>query len=95
MMQSRHLIISGRVQGVGYRDWAVREAGSRRIDGWVRNRRDGVVEIVARGDEAELSRFIEACRSGPIFARIDNVLIREPEDGAAPIEAGFYMRETV
>lgn len=93
--KSRYLTISGRVQGVGYRDWAVRAASSCHIRGWVRNGRDGVVEIVASGVEGDLSRYIEACRAGPTLARVDDILVRELEDAELPIKEAFYTRDTV
>lgn len=93
--KSWHLTISGRVQGVGYRDWAVRAACSFRIDGWVRNRSNGMVEMVAQGVDADVSRFIEACRSGPTLARVDDILVRELEGEPISFGEGFYTRDTV
>jgi acylphosphatase len=69
----RHVIISGRVQGVGYRAWVHSEATSRGLEGWVRNRRDGSVEAVFSGPEDVVSAMIAACRRGPSSARVDNV----------------------
>ncbi|HEY9567122.1 MAG TPA: acylphosphatase, partial [Thalassobaculum sp.] len=62
--KSVRLFITGRVQGVGYRDWCVREAGRLGIDGWVRNRRDGSVEAVAHGAAEAVDGFTQACRQG-------------------------------
>jgi acylphosphatase len=59
------LIVQGRVQGVGYRWWAVGEARRLGLDGWVRNRADGSVELVAAGTPEELDRLQAACRRGP------------------------------
>ncbi len=70
---ARLVRISGRVQGVGYRAWAEREAKARRLRGWVRNMRDGTVEALFIGDPASITGMIEACRSGPRFAKVDNV----------------------
>jgi len=67
------LIVSGRVQGVGYRYWAVGEAGRLGIEGWVRNLTDGTVEIFAAGTAESLDRLAEACRKGPPAARVDAV----------------------
>jgi acylphosphatase len=64
------VVISGRVQGVGYRAWTEDEARERGIAGWVRNRRDGSVEALFAGSEDEVRGMIEACREGPPGARI-------------------------
>jgi acylphosphatase len=83
--------IKGRVQGVGYRYWVVRQAGLIGIDGWVRNRRDGSVEAVLSGASDAMRQMVESCREGPPMARVTG--IREtPHDG--PVEAGFHTRET-
>lgn len=67
------LLISGRVQGVGYRYWAVGEARRLGLDGWVRNLADGRVEILALGDQAKLDQLEESCRQGPGSARVTAV----------------------
>jgi acylphosphatase len=67
------LVVSGRVQGVGFR-WFVREAARRhRLAGWVRNRDDGSVEVETSGDDASVREFVEAIREGPPGARVDDV----------------------
>ena len=73
VMTTQRLIVSGRVQGVGYRDYTVRQAKALGVTGWVRNTRDGRVEMLASGDEEALERFVEACRSGPTLARVDSI----------------------
>ena len=65
--------ISGRVQGVGYRAWVEHEARVRRLEGWVRNRRDGRVEAVFAGPEDAVTEMIATCRRGPISARVDRI----------------------
>jgi acylphosphatase len=71
-LQAR-LTISGRVQGVGYRDWAIETGLRLGLTGWVRNRRDGAVEALIVGEEAAVGRMIEACRRGPSLARVDEI----------------------
>jgi acylphosphatase len=67
------LVVSGRVQGVGFR-WFVREtARQRRLAGWVRNRPDGSVELETSGDEGSVRELIEALRRGPPGARVEEV----------------------
>ena len=62
------LVITGRVQGVGYRWWAKGEARRLGLDGWVGNRRDGSVELVAAGPAAAVVELIQACWRGPVAA---------------------------
>ena len=69
----RYVVIRGRVQGVGYRDFTEREALGRGLAGWVRNRRDGAVEAVLAGPPALVADMIAACRRGPPMARVDAV----------------------
>ena len=78
MLQAR-VTIRGRVQGVGYRDWAI-DAGRRfGLAGWVRNRLDGSVEALFVGEEGAVGAIIEACRQGPPAAQVDEIDI-EPVD---------------
>jgi acylphosphatase len=62
---TRHVVIHGRVQGVGFRYWTQREALRRGLKGSVRNRRDGTVEAVFSGPENVVSAMLDACRAGP------------------------------
>ncbi len=73
MRVARRYLISGRVQGVGFRFFA--EAAGRRegLQGWVRNLPDGRVEIAAEGDAEAVARFESAVRQGPRGARVDGV----------------------
>lgn len=67
------LVVSGRVQGVGFR-WFVREtARQHRLAGWVRNRPDGSVELETSGAEGNVRELIEALRRGPPGARVEDV----------------------
>jgi acylphosphatase len=69
----RHVTIRGRVQGVGYRYFVERDAQSRDLEGWVRNRRDGSVEAVFSGSVDAVAAMIAACRRGPSSARVEAV----------------------
>jgi len=84
-ISTRRLRIHGRVQGVWYRGWAVDTARELGIDGWVRNRRDGSVELLARGPEPALAALIARCREGPPAARVDRIDV-EDSDEAVPSE---------
>ena len=77
-LQAR-LVITGRVQGVGYRDWAIGTGLQLGLTGWVRNRIDGSVEALIVGDDAAVGEMIEACRHGPAMARVDSIDV-EPVD---------------
>jgi acylphosphatase len=73
----RHVIIRGRVQGVGYRAWTEVTAIERGIEGWVRNRRDGAVEALFSGEEDDVAAMIAQCRRGPPGARVETIDQRE------------------
>lgn len=62
---ARNYIVSGRVQGVGYRWFVIHQANALGIVGWVRNRRDGTVEVWAEGKEAALNELERELREGP------------------------------
>ncbi|WP_043337638.1 acylphosphatase [Belnapia moabensis] len=88
-MNAHHLRIEGRVQGVGYRAWMVREARRLGLSGWVRNCLDGSVEAVIAGPEPAVQALLTACRRGPIAARVDRIV----EDFAElPESEGFHQR---
>jgi acylphosphatase len=74
------LVIEGRVQGVGYRWWAVETAQRLGLSGWVRNRADGSVEALALGQPAALEQFELACRRGPQHAAVRVVRREAAED---------------
>ena len=73
----RHIIVRGRVQGVGYRAFVEREALRCGVEGWVRNRRDGTVEAVFSGGLEKVDAVIEACRRGSYSARVEQIDQRE------------------
>lgn len=89
---SAHLLrIVGRVQGVGYRDWLVRQASAMGVAGWVRNRHDGSVEALVAADAATVAELLRACRSGPRLAEVSEIVetLAEP-----PPEPGFRRLPT-
>lgn len=91
-MKARLLRITGRVQGVGYRDWLVRQAAAAGLDGWVRNRADGSVEALLSGEEAAIGAVLLAARRGPALARVDGI---EEHFAEPPTEPGFGRRPTL
>ena len=84
--------IEGDVQGVGFREFAIREATARKLKGWVRNRTDGSLEAVASGPQTVVESFITACVKGPRGARVTafNLMQTDPPDSL-----GFNRRPTV
>jgi acylphosphatase len=83
----RHMIVRGRVQGVGYRAFVEYEAIKRGLAGWVRNRRDGSVEAVFAGAPEIVEAVVEACRRGPFSARVDALDQREGTDTELKLRA--------
>jgi acylphosphatase len=76
---AKHLLISGRVQGVGFRYSMAEEAERLGVTGWVRNRRDGTVEAVIDGQAAVVEALLAWARRGPPSARVTDVTITEME----------------
>jgi len=72
-MKRVHLIISGDVVGVGYRAWVLRQAQDLRLSGWVKNRGDKTVELVAEGEKQALEKFIASCKKGPDVAWVEHI----------------------
>ena len=93
----RHVVIRGRVQGVGYRAFAEYTALDHGLAGWVRNRRDGGVEAVLAGPAAAVAQVVEAYRRGPPGARVDGLDEREGTPGELALRggAGFAVLPTV
>jgi acylphosphatase len=79
-VKSARIIVTGRVQGVGYRMWAERTASALGVKGWVRNRADGSVELLATGEEGAVAQLIEACGKGPRHAAVTGVSVGDAED---------------
>ena len=91
-MVAKRLTISGRVQGVGYRDWMVREATRLGVSGWVRNRRDGTLEALVDGDVASVEELLRRCRCGPWHAEVSGIVEELAEPWPQP---GFGRLPTV
>ena len=89
----RRYFVSGKVQGVGYRNFAVRVARDLQLAGWVRNLADGRVEALASGPVPRLNKFAAELHIGPPRAEVCSVNVEEKAalDGSARIE-GFHIR---
>ena len=81
---AKHLRITGLVQGVGYRYAFEEEARALGLAGWVRNRRDGSVEAMVRGEARALERIVVWSRRGTPASQVDNVEVNEMDDAAVP-----------
>jgi len=91
-MITRRLRISGRVQGVGFREALCGEALERGVAGWVRNRTDGSVEALVQGPPDRVAELIAWARLGPPASRVDDVRVEARDD--EPAHAGFERRPT-
>jgi acylphosphatase len=76
------MVMSGRVQGVAFRQTAAEEAHRLGVNGWVRNLPDGRVEVVAEGEEVAIGALVAWCKRGPRLARVEDIRItHEPFRG--------------
>jgi acylphosphatase len=73
MSRTEHVVIHGRVQGVGFRVWVQHQAQLHGLNGWVRNRRDGAVEAVISGPQDAVAVMLKACAQGPRGATVEHV----------------------
>ena len=90
-MKSVRARITGRVQGVGFRDFVERAAARIGVRGWVRNRRDGSVEALIAGDTSKVDELLTLCWQGPPKAKVDDVSV---EDAPEPAEQRFETKPT-
>ena len=88
---TRHLSIHGEVQGVFYRAWSADLARALGLTGWVRNRRDGSVEMLLHGEEESVRHMIDRCRQGPPAARVERI---DESESNEPPPTGFEKRPT-
>lgn len=90
MRVARRFVISGRVQGVGFRYFAQDAARREGLHGFVRNNPDGTVEAVAEGESESLERFERAIRRGPSRSRVEQVMVDDVEPALSA--TGFEVR---
>lgn len=76
MLKRAHITVFGRVQGVSYRYFTVKKAEELKINGWVRNSKDGTVEIMAEGEEKDLKILTEWCYNGVEEAVVEKIKIQ-------------------
>lgn len=92
-----HLLISGNVQGVGYRAFLAEQAETLELDGWVRNRQDGSVEAVLGGDAEDIEEMMESCREGPAACSVRDIVQSDTNEemlGMRPEGRKFAVLET-
>ncbi|MBR1649018.1 MAG: acylphosphatase [Alphaproteobacteria bacterium] len=94
-MKEVYIKIKGRVQGIGFRRFAVNEAqriGG--ISGWVHNEADGSVTVLMSGEEEKIDEMILCCRKGPLLARVDSLefVVGRRSSFLPPIEEGVFHR---
>ncbi|WP_270182664.1 acylphosphatase [Alkalihalobacillus sp. CinArs1] len=78
-MKRYHLIVSGQVQGVGFRAFTQQKAAKYNLSGYVKNNTDGSVEIEAQGDETQIKQFISSIEKGSAFSSVDKINANEEE----------------
>ncbi len=70
-----HVLVSGLVQGVGFRQYVKYKSRKLNVNGWVRNLPTGEVEAVFDGDRKNIEKIIRVCQRGPLIAKVDNVIV--------------------
>ena len=89
-IRALHVLIMGRVQGVGYRAWTARQANAFGLSGWVRNLSTGDVEAVFSGPSDKVANMLQSCWKGPSWAQVIDVKI---VSDAQPIAGAFEVRD--
>jgi len=90
-----HIFVSGRVQGVGYRRFAQKQAEAMQIRGWTRNLLDGRVEIFAQATDAQLDEYCDRLKTGPAFSLVREVIVKAVDENSVSEELkenGFEIR---
>jgi acylphosphatase len=87
-----HALVSGRVQGVSFRYFVLEQAAELDVNGWVRNRWDGSVEVAAEGPRHKLEQLLQLLRQGPPMAKVEDVDFSWLEASGEFI--GFSVRST-
>ena len=72
----KHIIITGKVQGVGFRYWLYEAAIQRNIDGWVKNRISGEVEVLVTGNDTDVNHLIKLCEKGPPSSKVTKIKVQ-------------------
>ena len=78
-MKKIHIIISGKVQGVGFRYWLYQKSNERNVYGWVKNKINGDVEAVLIGNYKNVDEILELCKKGPLSSKVTYIKIQNYE----------------
>lgn len=89
---AKRITVHGRVQGVGFRAFVAGHASRLGLDGFVRNRKDGTVDVLCVGVEEEVSALIGLCHEGPPASQVEHVAV---EDAKGIVDKGFVQKPTV
>ena len=90
-MRTVRVVVTGMVQGVGYRAWTEEQALALGLDGWVRNRRDGSVEAIVAGADEDVDALLDILLRGPPGSRVETV---SASDTAEVVGKGFRILPT-
>ena len=91
-MSTFRVRVEGHVQAVGYRNFTIEQAMKHGLDGWVRNRANGDVEMLIHGEENAVNAFITACTRGPDGSQVRSIDLEKAEP---PEEKGFHRRPSI
>ena len=72
----KHIVITGKVQNVGYRYWLYNEAIEKNISGWVRNKISGEVEALVIGNDTDINNLIKLCKKGPPLSKVAKIKVQ-------------------
>ncbi len=72
----KHIVITGKVQNVGYRYWLYKEAIKKNISGWVRNKISGEVEVLVIGNHTDINNLIKLCKNGPPLSKVTKIEVQ-------------------
>ena len=72
----KHIVITGKVQNVGYRYWLYKEANEKNISGWVRNKISGEVEALIIGNDVDINNLIKLCKKGPPLSKVTKIKVQ-------------------
>ncbi len=73
IVKNARVIVTGKVQGVFFRDFAKQNANKLSLTGYAKNLKDGTLELVLQGEEGKILKLATLCKSGPIFAKVESV----------------------
>ena len=76
-MKKKHIVITGKVQGVGFRYWLYQIANEKNVYGWVKNKNTNEVEAVFLGEEKKVDEIIKLCRKGPTSSNVESIKIED------------------